>query len=33
VANGPACLLKYQERSDYWLTAWRLGRYYRTYPA
>jgi putative intracellular protease/amidase len=27
------CLLKYQERSAYLLTAWRLGRYYRTYPA
>jgi putative intracellular protease/amidase len=26
------CLLKYQERSAYLLTAWRLGRYYRTYP-
>jgi hypothetical protein len=21
------------ERSAFWLTAWRLGRYYRTYPA
>jgi putative intracellular protease/amidase len=27
------CLLKYQERSAYLLTAWRLGRYFRTYPA
>ena len=27
------CLLKYQERTAYALTAWRLGRYYRTYPA
>jgi putative intracellular protease/amidase len=27
------CLLKYQERGAYLLTAWRLGRYYRTYPA
>jgi len=26
-------LCKYQERSAYWLTAWKLGRYYRTYPA
>jgi putative intracellular protease/amidase len=26
------CLLKYQERNAYLLTAWRLGRYYRTYP-
>jgi putative intracellular protease/amidase len=25
-------LCKYQERSAYWLTAWKLGRYYRTYP-
>jgi putative intracellular protease/amidase len=27
------CLLKYQERGAYLLTAWRLGRYYRTYRA
>ncbi|MEY9965183.1 putative intracellular protease/amidase [Streptacidiphilus sp. MAP12-16] len=27
------CLPKYMERSAYALTAWRLGRYYRTYPA
>lgn len=27
------CLTKYQERTAYWLTAWKLGRYYRTYPA
>jgi putative intracellular protease/amidase len=27
------CLPKYQERTAYLLTAWRLGRYYRTYPA
>ena len=27
------CLPKYMERSAYYLTAWRLGRYYRTYPA
>jgi putative intracellular protease/amidase len=27
------CLLKYQERAGYYLTAWRRGRYYRTYPA
>jgi putative intracellular protease/amidase len=27
------CLLKYQERTAHLLTAWRLGRYYRTYPA
>lgn len=25
-------LTAWQERSAYWLTAWRLGRYYRTYP-
>jgi putative intracellular protease/amidase len=27
------CLPKYMERGAYYLTAWRLGRYYRTYPA
>ncbi|GAB3878272.1 type 1 glutamine amidotransferase domain-containing protein [Kibdelosporangium lantanae] len=27
------CLPKYLERTAYYLTAWRLGRYYRTYPA
>lgn len=27
------CLPKYMERSAYYLTAWKLGRYYRTYPA
>lgn len=27
------CLPRYMERSAYWLTSWRLGRYYRTYPA
>lgn len=27
------CLPKYLERTAYLLTAWRLGRYYRTYPA
>ncbi len=26
------CLPKYLERGAYYLTAWRLGRYYRTYP-
>jgi putative intracellular protease/amidase len=26
------CLPRYMERSAYLLTAWRLGRYYRTYP-
>src|SRR5262249_42495565 len=27
------CLPKYMERGAYYLTAWRLGRYYRTYSA
>jgi putative intracellular protease/amidase len=27
------CLPKYMERSAWWLTAWKLGPYYRTYPA
>jgi putative intracellular protease/amidase len=27
------CLPKYMERGGFMLTAWRLGRYYRTYPA
>lgn len=27
------CLPKYMERGGYYLTAWRLGRYYRTYRA
>jgi putative intracellular protease/amidase len=27
------CLPKYMERLAYTLTAWKLGRYYRTYPA
>ena len=27
------CLPKYMERGAYLLTGWRLGRYYRTYPA
>jgi putative intracellular protease/amidase len=27
------CLPKYMERAAYLATAWRLGRYYRTYPA
>jgi putative intracellular protease/amidase len=27
------CLPKYMEQSAYWLTAWKLGRYYRTYAA
>jgi putative intracellular protease/amidase len=27
------CLPKYMERSAYYLTVWKLGRYYRTYDA
>ena len=27
------CLPRYMERGAYLSTAWRLGRYYRTYPA
>ncbi len=27
------CLPRYMERLAFWLTAWKLGRYYRTYPA
>jgi putative intracellular protease/amidase len=27
------CLPKYMERTSYLVTGWRLGRYYRTYPA
>ncbi len=27
------CLPAYMERTAYFLTAWKLGRYYRTYPA
>src|SRR6185503_13757111 len=27
------CLPKYLERNAFFLTAWKLGRYYRTYPA
>jgi putative intracellular protease/amidase len=27
------CLPKYMERMAYFSTAWKLGRYYRTYPA
>ncbi len=35
ILNGrrSTCLPKYMERSAYYLTAWKLGRYYRTYPA
>jgi putative intracellular protease/amidase len=31
-ARHTTCLPKYLERGAYYLTAWRLGRYYRTYP-
>jgi len=31
--RATTCLPKYMERSAYLITAWRLGRYYRTYPA
>src|SRR6266576_2245189 len=27
------CLPKFMERAAFYITAWRLGRYYRTYPA
>jgi putative intracellular protease/amidase len=27
------CLPKFMERTAFYMTAWRLGRYYRTYPA
>jgi putative intracellular protease/amidase len=27
------CLPKYMERTAYWITAWKLSTYYRTYPA
>jgi len=30
--RNTTCLPKYMERSAYLATAWRLGRYYRTYP-
>jgi putative intracellular protease/amidase len=30
--RNTTCLPKYMERSAYLTTAWRLGRYYRTYP-
>jgi putative intracellular protease/amidase len=32
-ASRTTCLPRYMERSAYLLTAWKLGRYYRTYPA
>lgn len=32
-ARRTTCLPKYMERTAYALTAWKLGTYYRTYPA
>jgi putative intracellular protease/amidase len=32
-ASRTTCLPKYMERTAYLLTFWKLGRYYRTYPA
>jgi putative intracellular protease/amidase len=32
-ARHTTCLPKYMERAAFLSTAWRLGRYYRTYPA
>jgi putative intracellular protease/amidase len=32
-ARRTTCLPKYMERTAYLATGWRLGRYYRTYPA
>lgn len=32
-ARATTCLPKYMEALAYALTAWKLGRYYRTYPA
>jgi putative intracellular protease/amidase len=31
-ARRTTCLPKYMERGGFLITAWRLGRYYRTYP-
>jgi len=31
-AARTTCLPKYMERTAYMLTAWKLGKYYRTYP-
>ena len=31
-ARRTTCLPKYMERTAYFLTAWKLGGYYRTYP-
>ena len=32
-SSRTTCLPKYMERTAYFLTAWKLGKYYRTYPA
>ena len=32
-ASRTTCLTRHQERAAYFLSAWKLGRYYRTYPA
>lgn len=32
-ASRTTCLTKQQERVAYFISAWKLGRYYRTYPA
>ena len=32
-ASRTTCLTKPMERTAYYITAWKLGRYYRTYPA
>jgi hypothetical protein len=32
-ASRTTCLPKYMERAAYYSTFWKLGRYYRTYPA
>lgn len=31
-SSKTTCLPKYMERTAYFLTAWKLGKYYRTYP-
>jgi putative intracellular protease/amidase len=31
-SSRTTCLPKYMERTAYFLTAWKLGKYYRTYP-
>lgn len=31
--RATTCLPRYMERGAFWLTAWRLGHYYRTYPS